>query len=631
MATRLIEIVTAEGVAAGATVVIPHHLNVDGNAKIPDWISRDNMGFAGVAADDDSVTVRNDTGDAADIELYLFYDHTIQRVYGDSSVLQLTPAPFWISGAGSTSTSSGIVDTFVYRPGGAAAGPSVFASFSDLYAAMVAARTAAGGNIPITLMYDASLGAVTVPAGTYDFTNVLQVGRSGTQTAVAYADGTVFTGARQWRDLVITNLNTTTPPITDAVDGDAFMLVRTVLSSTTAGTIPVIRFGTAGGTFTVWLCASALGGGSIRGGTQTGRVLGTTGAAAKLVQLVLDAASRLPVPDALVGGGGSTLSIEAPAGVQIPVVTSWTTATGSPILDSPAGLRPNPYLGSPSTTAVTAAMGQWIRLDATTAAANITQPLPAIGAATSNLRGAGVMLGVTNAPNGGTPSGGFAVILTPDGSDTIEGLTSYTLMPGSSVLLVSNGVSQWSVLSVRDGAVPQVLKTPGWDGAVGSTGLSTNAARVELLGYAWRRFLAGETLTFGWRVVSAATGVTWAEVGIAYSETFVTGTAPAIYAVGAADVATPIAAAAPGNYFTTVTLSQAIPQGAPIWALFAKASTGSPSIASGPADVQGSAMAMTITTAGWRPSLQIGVGITPGTIDTATAPLRAIVTPSVGF
>lgn len=98
MATRLQQIITIGPVAPGAQASATHSLNVDGHAVVPDYISRTNMGFAGVSATTTQVMVRNDSGVDATVQLRLRYYHTIDRVYGNKSTQQLTPAPFWEGG-----------------------------------------------------------------------------------------------------------------------------------------------------------------------------------------------------------------------------------------------------------------------------------------------------------------------------------------------------------------------------------------------------------------------------------------------------------------------------------------------------------------------------------------------------
>lgn len=599
MATRLQQIVSAEGVAPGATVAIPHSINVRGTAWIPDRINRSNMGFAGVACTTTAVSVRNDTDAEADIELYLRLYHTEDRVYGDSATLALTPNPWWDGGAGSVVAADAPLNTFLFQPGGAAVGPEVFASFALLYAALVAARVTDGGSAPMVIGIDTSLGAASIPAGTYDLTNVTLVG-VGAQPTLTFADGTVFTGLRRFENLIVSNANTTTAPITDAVDGDQFFLERAVLTSPNAGTIPVIRFGSGGGTFTVWLTE----GSAIGSASATGRVLGSVGATAKTVRLVQDASSNVIAgATTIVFAAGATILDDVPSMIKIPVGVA-TLATGAPTLETPMSLRPNPYLGNPSTVAVTAAMGQWLRLDTGGAGANITQPLPSINAAANNLRAPGVPIMISNKPSGVTPGLGFVVIVTPAAGDTIGGGTSIQIPEGMTVLLVSNGVSDWTVIA-NDVPVGQRYVTPKWDGADGSVVIDNDVARAMFLGYAYKDHPIGFSLQCAWRNVVAGVGITWGEIALGYSNTFDAGTTPVtINTLGFVTVAAAGMASATTNVTSQVVLTSATRKGMPIWAIIAAANTVSaPTVLSGPVDTSGSLLAATCTTAGYRPSV----------------------------
>lgn len=595
MATRLQQIVS-QAVAAGATVAIPHSLNVNGVAVIPDYISRDNMGFTGVGATSATVTVRNDTGALATITLRLRYYHTIDRVYGNAATLQLTPAPFWDGGAAAI-TGAGALTEFVYQPGGTATGPMVFASFPALYAAMVAARTAGGGDIPIILGYDSSLGAVTVPAGTYSFVNVTEVGvGNGAPVAVSYADGTVFTGQRRWKNLIVTNLNTTTPPNTDAADGDNYFLDRAVLTTTTGVAVPFIRFG-VGGTFTAWLeNGSALGGGTSLGGTQTGRVAGITGAPVKHFQIVLDSSSQI-VESTLVGGAGADLLITAASGAQVPVVAGWTSVAGNPQVNAPASFDSIPYLGAPTNGVLTLTHGSYGRINST---GGITQPLPDISAAATGLRGAGVPTVISNVTGGGD------VTVTPGAGDTIMGAASYRLGDGLTAIFISDGVSRWQVVTT-DIVVPQKLVSPKWDSTDTTSAVNNDEARAFVLGYAWRDFAVGESVRVSWRADSAGVAITWGEVALGVGS-FTAGSTPAgVTPVGFTSIAAELATAAT-NYTTSVVLTNAIQRGQTLYGVIAAANTNTaPLVTAGIADATGSCLSVVNTTAGWRPSLQLGV------------------------
>jgi hypothetical protein len=99
--TRLRQILTFANVpAGGGLATLPHDINVDGIARIPDVIALDNLAFDVTApTDSGQVTVVNQTpaGAAATCHAWLFYDHSIDRAYPGE---QLAPAPFVIRGGG---------------------------------------------------------------------------------------------------------------------------------------------------------------------------------------------------------------------------------------------------------------------------------------------------------------------------------------------------------------------------------------------------------------------------------------------------------------------------------------------------------------------------------------------------
>ncbi len=609
MATRLIETVTATDVPAGGTVVIPHHVNVGGTGKIPDWISRDNMGFAGIAADSSSVTVRNDTTAAASITLYLFYDHTTQRVYGNAAVQQLTPAPFWIGGASSiiSGGGGGIVTEFVYQPGGTAAGPAVFADFASLYTALVAARAAAGGDVLITLGYDSSLGAVAIPAGVYDFTNVLQVGCSngGGRTEIAYADGTSFTGARYWRDLVVTNLNTTTPPISDIIDGDQFTVSNTVVQSTTGSTIALFHVALAGGqAVTFGFCE-----GAALGGTETGRVISVSNSAHQ-TRIQLDALSTIAVPAAVSNGGFGMpiLVVTAPSMIQVPRFTSWSGGSVSPgpALATPASLLPMPYLDVPGGAIASPGHGRWLRLS--TEGGAVSQTLPAIANATDGFGAAGVLLLVTNASTLDTAT------LLPATDDTILGLASLAVPGGGAVLLISDGVSQWSVVAAYGPtaptvAIPQKLMTPGWTAAMRIRALNPDQVYCTFLGYAWQDFNAGEAFAAAWGLDSSGSSTDWGEIALGTGD-WHAGQAPVVAPVAVADIASVLDSGITGAKLVMVVLPVSIPAGTGLWAITGAAAGSVSAVTANEGDPTHSGQIGVVTTPGWRPSSHLGEATT---------------------
>ncbi len=446
MANILQQVVTATALAAGATIGITHGIGFAGVAKIPDRVFRDNDVFTIVSCTSTTLTVRNEGTVAATGNFLLQYDHTYLREFGDNATQQLTPAPFIPGGAAGTppATSSASSLVLQFQPGGAETGPIVFNSFSDLYAELVAQRTANGGG-KYAIGYDSTLGAVTVPAGTYDLTNVDQIGLGDAPVAVSYADGTVFTGARRWKDLIITNLNTVTAPHTDVANGDVLVFDNTVVQTQTGGVIGMFAFAlTAGQNATLWFTE-----GSTLGGSETGTVL-SIGNGAGQTRIKLDALSSIAVPTAITNNGFGTpvLVITAPDMIQVPNIANWTgsgSTSPGPTFTGPASLLPIPYLSAAQGAAVTATHGAWLRL--TSGGGTFTQPLPAINGVAA--AAPGVLLLATDPADGGNP-----IPLVPPGTDTIQGSANPQFIPnGGALLLASNGrgsggVGDWSIVAM---------------------------------------------------------------------------------------------------------------------------------------------------------------------------------------
>lgn len=583
MPNVLTQILAVTNLAAGATLGITHGVAYANVAKIPDTVERDNPVFTIVSCTSTTLTVKNESAAVASGNFLLTYWHTFQREFGDNATQQLTPAPFIPGGsAGSSAVVGGSSLVLEFQPGGAQTGPVVFNSFSDLYARLVALRTAAGGG-KYAIGYDSSLGAVTVPAGTYDLTNVDQLGLGDGPVAVTYADGTVFTGARSWQNLIVTNANATTSPISALPDGTQFFLRRTTLQTTTGVAVPFINF-TITGTFTLWLEE-----GSAIGGAQTGRVIGITGAPAKAIKIVQDDSSNIVAgATTIVLGAGATIENTIPSMVKVPVGLA-TLSVASPVLLTPASFRPNPYLGGSAVAPVTVDFGQWVRT-------TVGQALPAISTAANNLRAPGVPVVITNTD----PAG---ITVTPAVGDTINGFATWTVSAGRTLMFFSNGVSDWRV-DTGEPTVPQILKSPHWDGADGTVAIANDIAHGFLLGFAARDIAAGETLKVNWRNVVAATVLVWGEVAIGVSS-FIAGDTPfGITPIGFANAATPMVTVST-NFTTDVVTSFPVLKGQGLWGIFACNATTAPTVTSGPLDLTGSGMFGLNTTAGWRPSLQL--------------------------
>ena len=94
MATRLKNILTFTNVVAGATSApIPHLLNIDGLRVTPDKLEGDTPGFS-LVADATNVTVLNNTGVTASINVFVEHWYSPDRVFGADQTLELSPQPF---------------------------------------------------------------------------------------------------------------------------------------------------------------------------------------------------------------------------------------------------------------------------------------------------------------------------------------------------------------------------------------------------------------------------------------------------------------------------------------------------------------------------------------------------------
>ena len=101
MSTQLIQIVQFAALGAGAQASLPHNINVNGRALIPDFAARDNADFTIDAVTDALVTVTNTSGAPADCNVFLEFKQTTQRWFGAKQVQALSPQPFIPAAGGS--------------------------------------------------------------------------------------------------------------------------------------------------------------------------------------------------------------------------------------------------------------------------------------------------------------------------------------------------------------------------------------------------------------------------------------------------------------------------------------------------------------------------------------------------
>jgi hypothetical protein len=117
VATRLKVILPFTNVPAGAQATLPHTLNINDRAVKPDEVKLGAGGtFVFVSATDTDVTILNLGAAAGNCDVLCEHWHSIERAFGSSAVVNLTPQPFVASaaqGAGFARVYSGIDDPSV--------------------------------------------------------------------------------------------------------------------------------------------------------------------------------------------------------------------------------------------------------------------------------------------------------------------------------------------------------------------------------------------------------------------------------------------------------------------------------------------------------------------------------------
>jgi hypothetical protein len=110
---------TFSAVAPGAIVTLPHAINVNGIALLPDIIFRDNGDFSVLGASSTTLTVQNNGASAATLHAWLFLLHTAEREFGAAQTTGLSPRPYIpaVSGGGGGGGSSVITFRYVATGG----------------------------------------------------------------------------------------------------------------------------------------------------------------------------------------------------------------------------------------------------------------------------------------------------------------------------------------------------------------------------------------------------------------------------------------------------------------------------------------------------------------------------------
>lgn len=439
MATQLKNTLSIVGLAAGATVVIPHELNWNDVPKRPDIILGAAVGLT-ITADTVNVTVRNDTDGPFTGDLLVESWHTVERAFGPADQLALLPQPFIVrsiaaSGQGSTYS-------FVYRPGDLSPGGNVFTDWT----ALVAAMTATAG--PKLLVFDDSIvSPIPIPVGIWNmkgvtWTGILRPGAApaGFNSLVELSEGVRFTLLRSFvGPITVINRATATSPIADIGGDDA---VNANFSTTepgipvfiNLGTVPLFFINIPPGPPSVFLGIAEVGGAS-----STSPVFGFTGGGT----FFYFAGIRLD--DDMFGGPGPAVVIyrrvffAAEIGQQdvafgVFLVRAYAGSAAS------YGLNPDTPAPPAIAPVLPSFINEVIRLDSSGGA--IAQVLP-------DIKAPGFTPGFRGDTRGQTVivkelSGSPGVTVAPFAGQTIDGgAGAVVVAAGAAAMFVSDGVSNW--------------------------------------------------------------------------------------------------------------------------------------------------------------------------------------------
>jgi len=431
VATILKQIISFVNVPAGGQATLPHGLNWQGRPVRPDETKPSDSAFSRVLALTDTVnlTVQNNGAVMASCDVLVEAWHTIERAFGPDTTVALPIQPFQagLGGAGAGVAAS----VLVFRPGGVAAA-NIYTTWPTLMAALV---TLDG---PRTIEFDDSIvSPCVIPAGgPYDMTDTLWRGLEGRVVGsyVQIANGASFTGLRRFqRNLFIENTNAAVSPVADLANFDMVEILDNVDVYSAAATVP---FFSCAGLIAGQVVAFKLDRVATLGFFNPGQVV--IGGVPNNAALYLGIGEFSTVYQGTLAGAALATKVHqfvAESARFANPQAAWLGATTWDTYQDQA-FRMNPAPGVvPAIAGVAAGTGQFIRLNAT--AGSITQVLPAIGGTVFASPGRWVLIKETSGLN--------TIVIDGFGAETINGAANFTIPPGGSALVVSDGVSDWTL------------------------------------------------------------------------------------------------------------------------------------------------------------------------------------------
>lgn len=335
------------------------------------------------------------------------------------------------SGGGGGGGGSGTGSTaLIFKPGSGASGPVVYASWSALMAQLTAMRDAGNHNGVFSILFDNSSSSITIPAGTYDMTNVEWRGLDTvTATPIAVAQGAILTKFRRASGVGIT-FGGSTSPVQDVAAGDRVFFKENA-SLTCSGSTGFFNLTSLGASSAAFVLDRSI---FTNAGTRC-----VTNAGSGVVFVVVAGAQL----------GSNTIT---GTGTVSALVDAISTASETHVSLTGFTFVPFPVFRAPTrltSSNLTAIVGE---NDIDTTSGNKIVTLPAA----LNNRGSIILVKHVGTAN--------TITVNPTGSDTIDGAASYTISTvRGSAIFVSNGGSpgDWRIVSERGAGGGGSSPTPG--------------------------------------------------------------------------------------------------------------------------------------------------------------------------
>jgi hypothetical protein len=350
-------------------------------------------------------------------------------------------------GGGGGGGGGGGSNCLIYRPGSGEEGPVVFDDWADLYAELQTLRAAANSSGCYTIMFDDTVTTpASVPAGTYDMTNVTWEGmaeapRSNSHVDVELVDGVVLQHLRKLTSFLNIRSISEAAVITDlGVDGsDTFWIGTTVILGTE--TAPLIDVANGQGLVTIYLDDEAS---IINAGVPVVHVSGDE----QEVRFELVGSRSSVVTDTVSSVVGSTVTFDIGSSAILAAEELQPSLAGTFNKENSTRLRlnptPQPPVGPYTADTVIDDSNQLVLVDPSGAddPNTVTMTLPPA----FDRRGQYIVVkNVSNSTN--------QIIVTADAvaGDTVDGAASITIDTAFGfVQLVSDGVNEWRPVGVDD-------------------------------------------------------------------------------------------------------------------------------------------------------------------------------------